>query len=390
MLQAVILAAGRSTRTYPLTTTRPKPLIPILGKPLLELVLEQLSGWVDEAILVVGYRSESIRQRLGDRFGSLPLRYFEQTEQRGTADALQKATPLIRDRCLVLNGDDLYHRHDLEALVRHPTAILVTPAPDPKNRAVVSVERDRVVDIVEKPASAPSNALCSVGGYALERESLERLTQVQLSGRGELELPDFIRLLAGTSVVRYHRIERYWLPLTYSWDVLRATIFLLEEPGRAREFGVEVPGRGQLGQLAQGGDIELGTGTTVEGPVLIAPGAILGSHCHLRGPAVIGEGCRLGDGVEVERSVLFGGVRVSDFARISHSVLGELVRIGSRASLLSEPTPGQVIEVDVQGKKIATRLEQLGLIAGDEASVPDQTQVPPGRLLAAGDTYRQG
>ena len=68
MLQAVLLAAGKSTRTYPLTTTRPKPLIPILGKPLLEHLLGQLEGLVDEAILVIGYRADAIRVQLGDRF----------------------------------------------------------------------------------------------------------------------------------------------------------------------------------------------------------------------------------------------------------------------------------------------------------------------------------
>ena len=163
MLQAVLLAAGKSTRTYPLTTTRPKPLIPILGKPLLEHLLGQLEGLVDEAILVVGYRADAIRVQFGDRFGSLPLRYLEQREQRGTADALLQASPLVEDRCLVLNGDDLYHRHDLQALSRHRTAILVTPVPDPQNRAVVTIAGDQVGNIVEKPASAPPNSLASVG-----------------------------------------------------------------------------------------------------------------------------------------------------------------------------------------------------------------------------------
>ena len=196
MLQAVLLAAGKSTRTYPLTTTRPKPLIPILGKPLLEHLLGQLEGLVDEAVLVVGYRADAIRVQLGDRFGSLPLRYLEQREQRGTADALLQASPLIEDRCLVLNGDDLYHRHDLQALSRHRTAILVTPVPDPQNRAVVTITGDQVANIVEKPASAPPNSLASVGGYVMERESLDKLREIQMSPRGELELPDFIRLLA--------------------------------------------------------------------------------------------------------------------------------------------------------------------------------------------------
>lgn len=386
MLQVVLLAAGKSTRTYPLTTTRPKPLIPVLGKPLLEHLLGQLEGLADEAIIVVGYRADAIRVQLGDRFGSLPLRYLEQQDQRGTADALIQASPLIEDRCLVLNGDDLYHRHDLQALSRHRTAILVTPVPDPQNRAVVTVAGDQVADIVEKPASASPNSLASVGGYVMERESLDRLREIELSPRGELELPDFIRLLARSSVVRYHRIERLWLPLTYAWDVLRVSLFLLEDEERAAEFGVSVQ---SPGQLAKRRDIHLGAGTVIQGPVIIGAGVTLGSFCRVQGPTVIAEGSTIGDRVELERSVLFRGAQVSDFARVSHSVLGELTRVGSHTKILSEAAASGSIDVELKGQVIPTRLDRLGLVAGDHAMVPKECEVPAGSLLASGESWRK-
>ncbi len=384
MLQAVLLAAGKSTRTYPLTTTRPKPLLPVLGKPLLEHLLGQLEGLVDEAIIVVGYHADAIRVQLGDRFGSLRLRYLEQQEQRGTADALLQASRLIEDRCLVLNGDDLYHRHDLQALSRHRTAILVTPVPDPQNRAVVTITGDQVANIVEKPTSAPANSLASVGGYVMERESLDKLREIQVSPRGELELPDFIRLLARSSVVRYHRIERLWLPLTYAWDVLRVSLFLLENEERAAEFGVTVE---SPGQLAKRRDIHLGTGTVIQGPVIIGAGATLGNYCRIQGPTVIAEGSTIGDRVELERSVLFRAAQVSDFARISHSVLGELTRVESCAEILSKTRADQAIDVELDGKMISTRLDRLGLVAGDRAVVPKDCVVPAGSLLASGESW---
>ncbi len=386
MLQAVLLAAGKSTRTYPLTTTRPKPLIPVLGKPLLEHLLGQLQGLVEEAIIVVGYRADAIHVQLGDRFGSLPLRYLEQRDQRGTADALLQASPLIEDRCLVLNGDDLYHRHDLQALSRHRTAILVTPVPDPQNRAVVTVAGDQVADIVEKPASAPPNSLASVGGYVMERESLDKLREIQLSPRGELELPDFIKLLARSSVVRYHRIEKLWLPLTYAWDVLRVSLFLLEDEERAAEFGVSVE---SPGQLAKRRDIHLGTGTVIQGPVIIAAGVTLGSFCRVQGPTVIAEGSTIGDRVELERSVLFRAAQVADFARVSHSVIGELTRVGSHTEILSKARADQPIDVELGGKMIPTRLDRLGLVAGDHAIVPEECVIPAGSLLASGETWSE-
>jgi bifunctional UDP-N-acetylglucosamine pyrophosphorylase/glucosamine-1-phosphate N-acetyltransferase len=218
----------------------------------------------------------------------------------------------------------------------------------------------------------------------MERESLDKLREIQVSPRGELELPDFIRLLARSSVVRYHRIERLWLPLTYAWDVLRVSLFLLENEERAAEFGVTVE---SPGQLAKRRDIHLGTGTVIQGPVIIGAGATLGNYCRIQGPTVIAEGSTIGDRVELERSVLFRAAQVSDFARISHSVLGELTRVESCAEILSKTRADQAIDVELDGKMISTRLDRLGLVAGDRAVVPKDCVVPAGSLLASGESW---
>ena len=74
-MQAVILAAGKSTRTYPLTLTRPKPLLKVANKTIIEHNLEQLSGLVDEVIIVVGYKSEMIKDFLNDKFGKIKIKH---------------------------------------------------------------------------------------------------------------------------------------------------------------------------------------------------------------------------------------------------------------------------------------------------------------------------
>jgi dTDP-glucose pyrophosphorylase len=106
---------------------------------------------------------------------------------------------------------------------------------DPENRAVVQLNGDVITDIVEKPQNPPRDAWCSVGGYCVEKDDLRYLDDIALSPRGELELPDFILRLVQDSEVRAKTIERFWLPITYSWDVLQAALFLWEEPERARD-----------------------------------------------------------------------------------------------------------------------------------------------------------
>ena len=97
-MKAVIMAAGKSTRTYPLTLTRPKPLLPVMGKTVFERHLEALSGLVDGVVAVVGYRGDMIRAAFGDVFQGMPVTYVEQTEQRGTGHAVLQCEGAVDGR----------------------------------------------------------------------------------------------------------------------------------------------------------------------------------------------------------------------------------------------------------------------------------------------------
>src|SRR5512137_96696 len=110
MLQAVIMSAGKSTRTYPLTLTKPKPLLPIANKPILAHQLDQFVGLIQEAVIIVGYKSDMIQDEFGDSYRGIALQYVEQKDQLGTGHAAMQVRPYIRDRFLLMNGDDLYAR----------------------------------------------------------------------------------------------------------------------------------------------------------------------------------------------------------------------------------------------------------------------------------------
>ncbi len=88
-MKCIILAAGKGTRLNPLTDTRPKPLIPIANKSILEWNLDALTGVVDEVIIVIGYKGDMIKEKIGKKYGSLKISYVEQKEQKGTGHALQ-------------------------------------------------------------------------------------------------------------------------------------------------------------------------------------------------------------------------------------------------------------------------------------------------------------
>ncbi len=353
-MQAVIMAAGRSTRTHPLTATRPKPLVPIWDRPLLEHQLGQLEGLADEVLLVVGFLRDQIEARFGDSFRGMRLGYVRQERQRGTADALLAARPHVKGRCLVLNGDDFYHRDDLQGLASRGRGLLVSRAKDPQNRGVVQLDGDVVTGIVEKPKDPPPGAWCSLGGYCVEKDDLRFLDDVVESPRGELELPDFILRLIEESEVRAKTIERFWLPITYSWDVLQTALFLWEVPERARELGLE-------------------------GPIHLGAGAGVDESARLVGPIATGSGVRIAASAVVERSILFDDVVIGEGARVVDSVLGSGVTVGASARI--ESRPGSELEIDVKGKKVVPEIARLGAVVGDGVSIAAGAVVPAGSLI---------
>lgn len=366
----MILLAGRSQRTWPLTADFPKPLLPLWGRPLTERVLDQLQGVVDTAVLVVGYQKERILDHFGKSYRGIRLAPVEQTSARGTADALRVAAAVLDGPALVLNGDDFYHRDDLARLAGHRTAILCKEASDPWNRATVTVTGDDwLVDVQEKPAEARPWELSSVGAYSLTQRDLDHLGEVRESVRGELELPDLIRILARSPGVRAVRARRPWIPLTYPWDVIGRIVPL---------FGGDPPGEG-----ARVLGFESSSGAMGEGAVFLGEGAFVHPDARLRGPVELGPGAQIAGGAVVERAVLMEGARIGARAVVRDSVLGRAASVGEGARLDSGP----VERVQVLGHTARVGVPVVGACLGAHASVAAGSKAPPGTLLGPGETF---
>ena len=158
----------------PLTKDTPKPLLKIGDQNLLERNLENLPPEIEEVVLVVGYLGEKIRKYFGNKWQGRPVRYVEQTELKGTAHALFICQHLLRDRFLVLMGDDLYSADDLRELSAKPLAVLVWEMKDDgakdSRAGVMKVnERGELSDIVERQPT-PKGTLVNCGAYVLNMD----------------------------------------------------------------------------------------------------------------------------------------------------------------------------------------------------------------------------
>jgi len=223
-MQAVILAAGKSTRTYPLTLARPKPLLKVANKTLLEHNLDNLKGIVDEAIIVVGYRKNMIKKYIGNKYKNLKIRYVEQKRQLGTGHAVSLLEPYIEDRFILLMGDGIYSRKDIMECIKHQYSILTTKTKNPQNFGVVVEKNGILADFVEKPRKFVSD-LISTAMYSLDEGIFRHIKKIKKSRRNELELPDAIKALAKEQKIHCVTAKQ-WLPIGHTEDLLKADAIL--------------------------------------------------------------------------------------------------------------------------------------------------------------------
>jgi bifunctional UDP-N-acetylglucosamine pyrophosphorylase/glucosamine-1-phosphate N-acetyltransferase len=218
-IQAVILAAGKGTRMRPLTEHTPKPLVKVLGKPLIEHIVASLPDQVDEIIIVVGYLSEQIKKYCGDNFLGKKVTYVEQKEMRGTADALFLARPFLKEKFLVLMADDILDKASFEECLKHELAILVSVSETPEKFGVVEINDEGIVTrLVEKPAEPASN-LVSTGAMVLNKNFFEYTPK--LSASGEFFITDIVNEMIHDHP--FHTVTaKQWIAIASPEDIERA------------------------------------------------------------------------------------------------------------------------------------------------------------------------
>jgi phosphoglucosamine mutase len=210
--QAVLLCAGKGKRLLPLTEEIPKPLVEVQGKSLIEHNLENLQGLVEEVILIIGYKGEKIKEKFGNSYGNLTIKYAVQEEMLGTGHALLQAKEFLRGDFLLLNGDDLYAREDLEEILHHPQSILSYVVEEPSAFGVLKIDEEgNLLEMIEKPKEFISN-LINIGCYHLGLSIFD--VEVRKSERGEIEMPDFIdqRIEKG-DCFQIFPASGYWIPV---------------------------------------------------------------------------------------------------------------------------------------------------------------------------------
>lgn len=297
-MEAVILSGGLGTRLRPLTLTRPKPLLPVANKPMVEHILERLPPEVDRAILPSGYLIDQVRAWADALDHRVEVVVIEETQPLGTAGAIKNVEAEITGDFLCFNGDVLSTApldHMVGELAEHDAmgVLSLWQVEDPSPFGVVDLDGHRILHFVEKPApgQAPSH-LINAGTYCFAHELLDH---IPARGKVSLERDVFPALLEEGYTLVGQPFEGHWV------DCGRPEVYL------------------EAHEILLGGRTKVADGARLDG--------------EWEGWACLGPGAQVEAGARIERSVLLEGARVEPGAVVADTALGARARVGKDARL---------------------------------------------------------
>jgi glucose-1-phosphate thymidylyltransferase len=342
MKQAVVLAAGEGNRLRPFTVNKPKAMLAVAGKPILQYVIESLAqNGIRDIVLVVGYRREQIFDYMGsgERF-NVDINYVNQERQLGTANALMQAKAAVDKEFLVLPGDKLIDAGTISAFVHtEPEAMLVKKIENPIRSLVVTVNEGLVREAMRCERRAisydrePGICMVNTGIYAFSHKIFSLMEDEQT-------IPMALnKMLAGGEKLNAMETDGTWLDITYPWDILSLNDIVLRsiEPG--------------MGAITE-------DNVSIRGPVVLGENTVIKPNSYIEGPVVIGRGCEVGPNACLMPSTSIGdNVAISPFTQIKNSVIGNDVSIG----------PNSIIHNSV--------IDKGCIIAGHFSAVSSETEV---------------
>jgi mannose-1-phosphate guanylyltransferase len=341
-MQAVILVGGEGKRLRPLTSTVPKPVVPLVDRPFIAFMLEWLRQHeIDDVIMSCGFLATSVRNVLGD--GSqmgIRLRFVEEPDPRGTAGALKFAEPMLDERFLMLNGDVLTDIDLTEQIAQHQATgakatLALVPVADPTAYGLVQLNADRSVkDFVEKPSpDAIDTNLISAGAYVLEREILE-LVPAQRSVSIEREV--WPRLI-GNGLFGYPS-ESYWMDIGSPERYLQGTFDIIE--GNVASAVTERLGSDWLA-IDEGAEVQ---GRVIP-PAVLERGVRIAAGAHVGSLVVLAEDVSVGAGSTVERSVILNGAQIGEGCTLRDCIVAAGARVGARTRITGGAVLGEGVTI---------------------------------------------
>ena len=398
-LKAIILSAGEGSRMRPLTLTKPKTMLPVAGKPIIQYNIESLrDNGITDILLIVHYKEEIVRNYFGDGsdFG-VNISYKTQKDFLGTANAISYGEDFIDDSIIVLNGDIILDDEIIHEIIKKynylspDTLMLLTEVEDPSAFGVVEIENGNIKNIVEKPKreEAPSN-LVNAGIYIFNKDIFDKIRETEISERGEYGITDSVSLqIEDNKTVIGHKTSKDWIDVGRPWELIEVNEELI---GKLK---TEIKGTVEAGAVIHG-EVFLDEGSVIKAGVYIEGNVYIGKNCdigpnsYIRGNTYFGDNVHVGNAVEIKNSIIMENTNVSHLSYVGDSVIGSNCNIAAGTNIANLRFDNATIKTKIKNQKIDSGRRKLGAIIGDSVKTGINSSFSPGVKVGHNSTIGSG
>ncbi len=398
-LKAIILSAGEGSRMSQLTLTKPKTMLPVAGKPIIQYNIESLrDNGITDILLIVRYKEEIVRNYFGDGsdFG-VNISYKTQKDFLGTANAISYGEDFIDDSIIVLNGDIILDDEIIHEIIKKynylspDTLMLLTEVEDPSAFGVVEIENGNIKNIVEKPKreEAPSN-LVNAGIYIFNKDIFDKIRETEISERGEYEITDSVSLqIEDNKTVIGHKTSKDWIDVGRPWELIEVNEELI---GKLK---TEIKGTVEAGAVIHG-EVFLDEGSVIKAGVYIEGNVYIGKNCdigpnsYIRGNTYFGDNVHVGNAVEIKNSIIMENTNVSHLSYVGDSVIGSNCNIAAGTNIANLRFDNATIKTKIKNQKIDSGRRKLGAIIGDSVKTGINSSFSPGVKVGHNSTIGSG
>jgi len=367
-MRAVLMAGGSGTRLRPLTCDLPKPMVPILNRPIAEHIINLLRRHqITEVIATLHYLPDVLRDYFqdGSDFGIQMTYSVEEDQPLGTAGCVKNSAELLDETFLVISGDSITD-FDLTAAIefhkqKHSKATLIlTCVPNPIEFGVVITDQEgRIRRFLEKPSTSEIfSDTINTGIYILEPEVLAYLPENTESDFSK----DLFPLLLAKNVPLYGYIAQgYWCDVGHLDAYRQAQYDALYQKVKLNFAYREVSPRLWVGQTTY-----IDPTATIETPSMIGSNCRIGARVHIEMGTVIGDNVTIGADANLKRPIVWNGAIIGEEAHLSACVIARGTRVDRRA---------QVLEAAIVGSLSAV---------GEESQISPSVRVWPSKKIDSG------
>ena len=398
-MKAIILSAGEGSRMRPLTLTKPKTMLPVAGKPIIQYNIESLrNNGITDILLIVRYKEEMVRDYFGDGgdFG-VKISYKTQKDFLGTANAISYGEDFIEDSLIVLNGDIILDDEIIGEIIKKynylnpDTLMVLTEVDNPSAFGVVEIEDGNVKSIVEKPKKGeePSN-LINTGIYIFDKDIFEKIKKTEISERGEYEITDSLSMqIADGKKVIGHKTNKDWIDVGRPWELIEVNEELISK------LKTEIRGKIEGGAHIHGeifldeGSI-IRAGVYIEGNVYIGKNCDIGPNSYIRGNSYFGDNVQVGNAVEIKNSIIMENTNVSHLSYVGDSVIGSNCNIAAGTNIANLRFDNQSVKTKIKNQMIDSGRRKLGSIIGDSVKTGINSSFSPGVKVGHNATIGSG